>query len=262
MLKDRIITGVIGLLILLSAVFFVSPDIFRVMIAILFLIVGWEWSSLIQEKKMFQIKFISFLLIVFCYYQYIGKEIFDEKIILYLSLLFWLLSLKLLHSYPYEIGRAFSIAFSLFSIISGYIAVDWLFQYSVKYFLIFLLMIWMMDIGSYFGGKKFGKSKLAILISPKKTWEGLFSGLFAITLTAFIISEINNFDNKIIIILFSICMGLFSVVGDLVVSVFKRNSNKDDSGKILPGHGGFLDRIDSILPTAPLFAIICINNLI
>lgn len=261
MLKDRIITGVIGLLVLLSAIFFVSPDVFRVILAILFLIVGWEWSSLIQEKKMFQIKFVSSLLIVFCLYQYIGKDIFDEKIVLFLPLLFWLSSLKLLHSYPCEIGRAFSIAFSLFSIIPGYIAVDWLFQYSVKYFLIFLLMIWMMDIGSYFGGKKFGKSKLAILISPKKTWEGLFSGLFTVTLTAYIIAEINDFD-KIVIILFSICMGLFSVAGDLVVSIFKRNSNKDDSGNILPGHGGFLDRVDSILPTAPLFAFICINNLI
>ena len=118
----------------------------------------------------------------------------------------------------------------------------------------------MMDIGSYFGGKRFGKSKLAMVISPKKTWEGLFFGLFAMSLTAFIIAEINNFD-KIPIILSSLCMGLYSVVGDLTVSVFKRSSNKDDSGNILPGHGGFLDRVDSILPSAPLFAIICITYL-
>ena len=260
MLKDRIITGVIGLLILLSAVFFVSEVLFRSIIAILFLIVGWEWSSLIQEKKLFQIKFISFLLIVFCFYQYIGKELFDVKLIFYFSLLFWLFSLKLLHAYPIMISRSLSIMFSLFSIIPGYIAIDWIFQYSVNYFLIYLSLIWIMDIGSYFGGKKFGKTKLAVVISPKKTWEGLFFGLFAITLTAFIIAEINNFD-KILIILSSFFMGLYSVVGDLTVSIFKRISSKDDTGNILPGHGGFLDRVDSILPSAPLFAVICITYL-
>ena len=260
MLKDRIITGVIGLLILLSAVFFVSEVLFRSIIAILFLIVGWEWSSLIQEKKSFQIKFISFLLIVFCFYQYIGKELFDVKLIFYFSLLFWLFSLKLLHAYPIMISRSLSIMFSLFSIIPGYIAIDWIFQYSVNYFLIYLSLIWIMDIGSYFGGKKFGKTRLALVISPKKTWEGLFFGLFAITLTAFIIAEINNFD-KILIILSSFFMGLYSVVGDLTVSIFKRISSKDDTGNILPGHGGFLDRVDSILPSAPLFAVICITYL-
>ena len=260
MLKDRIITGIIGLLILLSAVFFVPEVIFRAMIVILFLIVGWEWSSLIQEKKLFQIKFISFLLIVFCFYQYIGKELFDVKLIFYFSLLFWLFSLKLLHAYPIMISRSLSIMFSLFSIIPGYIAIDWIFQYSVHYFLIYLSLIWIMDIGSYFGGKKFGKTKLAVVISPKKTWEGLFFGLFAITLTAFIIAEINNFD-KILIILSSFFMGLYSVVGDLTVSIFKRISSKDDTGNILPGHGGFLDRVDSILPSAPLFAVICITYL-
>ena len=114
MLKDRIITGVIGLLILLSAVFFVSEVIFRTMVVILFLIVGWEWSSLIQEKKLFQIKFISFLLIVFSLYQHMGKEIFDEKLIFYFSLLFRLLSLKLLHAYPFKISRPFSVLFLCF----------------------------------------------------------------------------------------------------------------------------------------------------
>tara|TARA_B100000674_G_C37231336_1_gene641518 strand:- start:148 stop:510 length:363 start_codon:yes stop_codon:yes gene_type:complete len=118
----------------------------------------------------------------------------------------------------------------------------------------------MMDIGSYFGGKRYGKTKLAMVISPKKTWEGLFLGLIAITLTAFIIAEINNFD-KIPLILSSFCMGLYSVLGDLTVSVFKRISSKDDTGDILPGHGGFLDRVDSILPSAPLFAVICITYL-
>ena len=59
----------------------------------------------------------------------------------------------------------------------------------------------------------------------------------------------------------ALCLGLYSVVGDLTVSVFKRSSSKDDTGTILPGHGGFLDRVDSILPSAPLFAIICITYL-
>ena len=225
MLKDRIITGVIGLLILLSAVFFVSELLFRTMIFILFLIVGWEWSSLIQEKKLFQLTYISFLLIVFCLYQYMGKELFDEKSIFYFSLLYWLFSLKLLHAYPTIIGRSLSILFSLFSIILGYIAIDWIFQYSVNYFLIYLSLVWMMDIGSYFGGKRFGKTKLAMVISPKKTWEGLFLGLIAIALTAFIIAEINNFD-KIPLIFSSFCMGLYSVLGDLTVSVFKRISTR------------------------------------
>jgi phosphatidate cytidylyltransferase len=114
-----------------------------------------------------------------------------------------------------------------------------------------------MDIGAYFTGKKFGKIKLAKSISPNKTWEGLIGGLVFAIMLSFLASKIIDFDT-IILAFFSISLGLISVVGDLTVSMFKRNSNQKDTGKILPGHGGFLDRIDSIISSAPLFALGCI----
>ena len=111
-----------------------------------------------------------------------------------------------------------------------------------------------MDIGAYFIGKSFGRIKLARLISPNKTWEGLFGGVLGVTLLSIILSNYLPIDS-LVFVSFAIAIGLISVVGDLTFSMLKRNANIKDSGNILPGHGGILDRIDSILSSAPLFTL-------
>ncbi|MDD2524535.1 MAG: CDP-archaeol synthase, partial [Endomicrobiaceae bacterium] len=115
--------------------------------------------------------------------------------------------------------------------------------------------IWVLDTGAYVVGKKFGKHKLAKFISPKKTIEGAIAGVFTGIFTAIICREI--FMQNIIsiqeTIIFAIVISIVGQFSDLAESLFKRDCNIKDSGNILPGHGGMLDRFDSYIFCAPIF---------
>ena len=116
-------------------------------------------------------------------------------------------------------------------------------------------LIWLADIGAYFVGRRFGRRKLAPLISPGKTWEGVGGGLAA-TLVWMLLVYAMPIDPKPhlpVFLLLGLVTVAVSVVGDLFVSVLKREAGVKDSGKLLPGHGGMLDRIDSVTAAAPVF---------
>jgi len=128
--------------------------------------------------------------------------------------------------------------------------------------LLFLLIVWSADTAAYFSGKKYGKHMLAENISPGKTWEGVIGGLITGILTAFLslylfkeFSGVGLFEaSPIRIILLSSVTVIYSVVGDLFISIIKREIGKKDTGILIPGHGGVLDRIDSLMP-AVLFLV-------
>lgn len=119
-----------------------------------------------------------------------------------------------------------------------------------------LTLVWLADIGAYFSGRKFGKNKLAPSISPGKTWEGVFGGIGANLLWMLLIFWFGG-DWLAIGLPFYLAIGvatiLVSIVGDLFISVLKREAGAKDSGKLLPGHGGILDRIDSVIAATPVF---------
>ena len=118
--------------------------------------------------------------------------------------------------------------------------------------LIFLVIA--ADIGAYFVGRRYGRRKLAPRVSPAKTWEGALGGLAAVAVVA--LGAAVRFALPIApAIAFGCVIGIFSIVGDLTESMFKRSAGLKDSGVILPGHGGILDRIDSVTAAAPLYAL-------
>ena len=121
-------------------------------------------------------------------------------------------------------------------------------------------LIWASDIGAYFTGKAFGKTKLSPNVSPKKTVEGLFGGIvFSLiigVLYVVILKDTPSINDYLMFGFLSIVVSLTSVLGDLFESLLKRLSNVKDSGKILPGHGGMLDRIDSLTSSAPVFFLL------
>lgn len=133
----------------------------------------------------------------------------------------------------------FSIAF-----ISG--------QYNWHLALGFFLMLWGSDTGAYLFGVKLGKTKLFERHSPKKSWEGFLGGIFTSVLIAYIISHFYTEYDAIHWIVMALLISCFGTMGDLVESMFKRSINVKDSGNILPGHGGVLDRFDGLLIGAPL----------
>lgn len=117
-----------------------------------------------------------------------------------------------------------------------------------------LLLVFAADIGAYFAGRTWGRRKLAPQVSPGKTWEGAIGGLAAVALVAFIGTR--HFGLPVLTgVLFACAIGIFSIVGDLTESMFKRAAGLKDSGQLLPGHGGVLDRVDSVTAAAPLYAL-------
>jgi len=115
------------------------------------------------------------------------------------------------------------------------------------------------DIGAYFSGKAFGKHKLAVLVSPAKTWEGFWGGMLVSVLLAvllwYMLPDQAAHIGLASVVAVTLSTALASVVGDLTVSMVKRESGFKDSGSLLPGHGGVLDRLDSMCGAAPVFAL-------
>jgi len=118
-----------------------------------------------------------------------------------------------------------------------------------------LTLVWLADIGAYFSGRKFGKRKLAPAISPGKTWEGVYGGICVNLVWMVLIYWLSRgFDIGIgWFLLIGVSTVLISIVGDLFESILKREAGVKDSGKLLPGHGGILDRIDSVIAASPVF---------
>lgn len=129
--------------------------------------------------------------------------------------------------------------------------------------MLYFCIIWSVDTFAMIGGKIFGGAKLASKISPKKTWSGLVSGILSAGLVAVLISFIPSFyiknyyfSNKIYLFIISCILALIAQLSDLFISYFKRKFHIKDSGHIIPGHGGVLDRFDSIILTAPILFLI------
>jgi phosphatidate cytidylyltransferase len=117
-----------------------------------------------------------------------------------------------------------------------------------------VLLVVASDVGAYFAGRKYGRLKLAPQVSPSKTWEGAAGGLLFVALLAAAGALIFGLP-MIATVAFGCAIGLISIVGDLTESMFKRSAGLKDSGRLLPGHGGMLDRIDSVTAAAPLYAL-------
>jgi phosphatidate cytidylyltransferase len=116
----------------------------------------------------------------------------------------------------------------------------------------FFLLLWANDTGAYLSGKSFGKHKLMERISPKKTWEGFIGGVIAASLIAFLLSGWLGVVDKLQWVIIALIISVAGTYGDLVESMLKRSIGVKDSGNIMPGHGGFLDRFDSAIISFPL----------
>jgi len=256
MLRQRILTAVIALAIL-GVVLFVVPEIVaRVVIVAMLLAGAWEWGGfLFKDNSSSRLIYIAFIgaLIVLSFFYVVDEQPRLEWLFV-AAIAWWLVALIWMFFFPTPIPNAVIWVAGTFVLVPAWAALDFLYTESPRLLLFALLIVWVADIGAYFVGKGFGQVKLAPKISPGKSWEGVLGGMTAVMLLAFVGSRFLEADVSVLIP-FCLAVTMLSVVGDLTVSMFKRNAAVKDSGSLFPGHGGVLDRIDSVTAAAPLFAL-------
>lgn len=260
-LKQRIITGIILIPAVVLALMFLSPAWLALVLAIIATIGAWEWASLVAYTGVSRMFYVFACVVLFM----LGWFYLDQHLVRTLMLAasgYWVLILMLLSFYQSNwIGNYLLRSFLSFSgylvIFTGWLSMVTLHKQDPSLLLFMFVLIWVADTGAYFSGKAFGKTQLAAALSPGKTREGLLGAITGTTLFAILgvwWFELHSVQAVYFIIL-CVLSALISVVGDLFESLIKRNAGKKDSGTIIPGHGGILDRIDSLLAAAPGFAL-------
>jgi phosphatidate cytidylyltransferase len=276
-LKQRIITAIILALIFITATVFLSSFSYSLFVTIVVLAASWEWCAFIGLAK--QVAKVSYLAtlgsMIIALYFFLGIvpeslviNSYRAGIILGLGILFWVLTFFMLKGYPSNSDRwnnKSKIALmGLMALIPTWVGVVQIKYLNPQGFLLLgmVVMVAAADIGAYFVGKRIGKNRLAPSLSPNKTWEGVLGGFAACLLVGILLiwllhSYLITLSNVqiLILVLLSLVVTLFDVIGDLLESMLKRNRDLKDSGKILPGHGGILDRVDGLLAVTPIFVL-------
>jgi phosphatidate cytidylyltransferase len=260
MLKQRLLTALIMIPIVAALVIYLSPRSFCAFTALFVLWGAWEWSAFLGMDTLPK-RFIYPVVMVF-----ILLAAFFVRIpyALYASLVWWILVTILVICYPK--GSRFWMQYKFVRAVMGVLVLVpcWMALNFIRsaengtYMILFLfVLVWVADSAAYFVGRKWGKHKLAPQVSPGKSWEGLAGALIAALLVAML--QLTCFSVAYEIwpaaLLLSLATVLFSIVGDLFESMMKRNANLKDAGQSLPGHGGILDRIDSLTAAAPIFTL-------
>ena len=252
MLKQRLITAVVSLLVLALVLFLAPPLVAEIAIALVILAGAWEWSAFLgaasPATRVFYVIFVAALMAV------VGMVWPDGvERVLQVAVAWWLIALVWTFFFPTPIPIVLRWICGILVLVPLYAALVMLFQAAPSLLLYVLLIVWSADIGAYFAGKQYGRVKLAPRISPGKTWEGVIGGL---VLVVILCVGRSFWIETNLAVLMPFCLGVagVSIVGDLTVSMFKRTAGLKDSGRLFPGHGGVLDRIDSIAAAAPLFA--------
>lgn len=265
MLKKRLITAAIMIIVVFSAILFLSKETFLWVSVALFVWASWEWIGLSQLKteKARQYALLCFVLIFgvsgFLFYFLVRWH--WQVWILSFSFLVWLSIIGAVLLYPRHLfltaGPKRRLLMGILTLWSSWFAFNLLRNTAqgIEKILFLILLVAVVDSGAYFVGKAWGKRLLIPAVSPKKTWEGLSGGIICgmilAPLAAWIFS-VHNLWQFFIVVLVTI---VFSVFGDLWESVQKRQAGLKDSGSLLPGHGGLLDRIDSLLAASVVFAL-------
>jgi len=255
MLKQRIITAIAAGLMLLVVLFVLPVPVARLVIGLILLVAAWEWSGLIgQESLAGRAVYVALMAVMLVAAYHYGTDEGTFLLIMEFGLGWWLAALVWTLVYPTAVPIALRWLCGFLIIVPAWLALDWLYRLNPLFLLLVLTVVWAADIGAYFTGKRFGRVKLAPQISPGKTWEGVFGGLAGVAVITLVHSTWSGINLAVLIPL-CLAVGVVSIVGDLTVSIFKRSAGVKDSGSLFPGHGGVLDRADSITAAAPLFAL-------
>jgi phosphatidate cytidylyltransferase len=252
LIRQRVTTAVIALLALLIVLFYVPSGIALGVIIVVMLAGAWEWSAFLAQAA--TSARVAYVVVIGLALAAVTLFDFDANLLFMLALIWWVAALIWTFFFPTPIPTVVRWVSGALVLVPLYLALIILYQAAPDLLLFALLIVWVADTGAFVTGKVLGRVKLAPEISPGKTWEGVIGGLVAVVLLTVLRSVWAETDLAVFIP-FCLAVASVSIVGDLTVSMFKRTAGLKDSGSLFPGHGGVLDRIDSIAAAAPLFAL-------
>ena len=267
MLKTRIITALFLAPIAIGGIFFLPPLGFALFTGAIITLGAWEWANLSGiEGRGGRVVYAAAIAGILY-----GLLNVPAVAILWLALAWWFVCFLLVRNYPSGSAGWGSVparaVMGLLVLLPAWVGLNHLrtgvldfgsVSNSLWAILYVFCVVWVADIGAYFAGRAFGKAKLAPRVSPGKSWAGVWGGLAAVGVFALVVSLVASASGleTALLIVASLATGLVSVLGDLLESMLKRFRGVKDSSQLLPGHGGIMDRIDSLTVAIPVFALI------
>lgn len=264
MLKQRVITASLLAILLLAALFQLPASGWAVLVGLVVLQGAWEWSKLAKMRGMQTAMYmgtmlLSFVAVIWIYENLQPQQISVLQLSIYgLSAVFWILIVPAWFKFGWKPQNLWLLGATGWIVLlpTGMAMLDLRAEIQQPWWLLGVMaMVWMADISAYFAGRKFGKNKLAPAISPGKTWEGVAGAIVGVLVYVILVMLASGMTQRYELICFAIAGVALSVVGDLFESAIKRQAGVKDSGTLLPGHGGLLDRIDALTSTLPLAAL-------
>lgn len=261
MLKERVITGAVLAAIATAAIAFLPSNVFAIVTLVILVGVGaWEWAGLTGVTETFPRLLAPLPAVLIGQFLLIAK--WPVIPVLMMSVVVWAIILGLLATYQrgtdlYSRVPILLKVMGVLVLVPAWYALSHLHGLHYGYVFYVIGLVALADIAAYFTGKRFGKTKLAPELSPGKTREGMFGAMAVALVWAVIGAFMSDLPQRdwFTFVLLSLVVAVMSVAGDLFESLVKREAGVKDSGSILPGHGGILDRIDSLVAAVPLFTL-------
>ncbi|WP_298440490.1 phosphatidate cytidylyltransferase [uncultured Ferrimonas sp.] len=273
MLKQRVLTALMLLPLAVAAIFMLPLQQFAIVIAIVMALAGREWGAFVlpgvAPAKLVFGAAIAAILAALMFFVPLESLWLDGQLnsvyqgITIAGALWWLVALGLVLTFPrsstlWQPNAMLKSLFGQLTILPCFTAMvalkGWVGDFDGAWLVLaVLLLVWGADTGAYFVGKAIGKNKLIPRVSPGKTREGLAGGMLVCALLSLVAWQMVPNINAVEAIVLGMVTGLASALGDLSESMFKRAAKIKDSGRLLPGHGGVLDRIDSVTAAMPVF---------
>lgn len=272
MLKQRLITALVLAAVILSSLFFLPFKAFAGLLFVVWFLAAWEWANLSSLNSFLRVVYalISTALLGFTTWICGIFTTIDFQALQHLMIVaaaWWFVALLLVVRYPQSTplwsAQWLRCLMGFLVLIPSAVALLYLLtlENGHWYFVYTAFIVVSADVGAYFSGRRWGRKKLLPLVSPGKSWAGFYGGVAACAALVFIVSSFTQVADLLLWQLFvaTIVAGLISVLGDLLESMVKRHRGIKDSSNLLPGHGGFMDRIDSITAAAPIFVLLLLS---
>ncbi len=253
----RVITAVALVAAIVLSLFVLPEGAAQLLLGVFLLAGAWEWSGFMFRQQIgLRLTYVALLSAVAAYLSITFGSAASSGAILLAGLIWWILVALWLSRFRGSANPVWCGIAGCLILPPAFFAVMRLLDFPRGE----LLFVWIVclvaaaDIGAYFTGKSIGRRKLALHISPGKTWEGFAGGLVACAVVGVVGATLLAFD-PVSFGVAALGIAIFSVLGDLTVSAFKRSAGLKDSGSLLPGHGGVMDRIDGLVAALPLFLL-------